>query len=172
MSSKATVHNTMRVYHRYLGFFLAGIMAIYALSGVVLIFRDTNFLKQEKKIEKQLAPGLTADDLGKALRMRELKFTSENGDVESFENGTYNKATGAVSYTVRTLPAGIQKLTQLHKASTGQPLFYLNVFFAISLLFFVVSSFWMFMPKTSIFKKGLYFTLGGIVLTVIMIYVI
>lgn len=33
----------MRVYHRYLGFFLAGIMAVYAISGVVLIFRDTDF---------------------------------------------------------------------------------------------------------------------------------
>jgi len=55
MSSKATVHNSMRIYHRYLGFFLAGIMAIYALSGIVLIFRDTNFLKQER-MAKQMHP--------------------------------------------------------------------------------------------------------------------
>ncbi len=65
----------------------------------------------------------------------------------------------------------LQKLTQLHKASTKQPLFFLNVFFAASLLFFVISSFWMFMPKTSIFKKGLYFTLAGIALTLILLWV-
>jgi hypothetical protein len=43
----------MRIYHRCLGYFLAGIMAMYAISGITLIFRETNFLKQEKQIEKQ-----------------------------------------------------------------------------------------------------------------------
>ena len=37
------LNTTMRVYHRYLGFFLAGIMAVYAISGIVMIFRDTDF---------------------------------------------------------------------------------------------------------------------------------
>ena len=171
MSSKATVHNRMRIYHRYLGFFLAGIMAMYALSGIVLIFRDTDFLKQTKRVEKQLQPGLTADALGKAIKIRELKIESVNGDVQTFKSGTYNTATGAVTYTTKTLPRLVEKLTHLHKANTKDPLFYLNVFFGVSLLFFVISSFWMFMPKTTIFKKGLYFTLAGIVLTVILLWV-
>ena len=51
-TSRPTVTNTrMRVIHRYLGFFLAGIMAVYALSGIVLVFRKTDFLKKEVKIE-------------------------------------------------------------------------------------------------------------------------
>jgi hypothetical protein len=37
------------------------------------------------------------------------------------------------------------------------------------LLFFVLSAFWMFMPGTAVFKKGLYFTAGGIILTLIML---
>ena len=170
MSSKSTVHNSMRIYHRYLGFFLAGIMAIYALSGIVLIFRDTSFLKREKIVQQQLQPGLNADALGKAIRMRDLKIESVSGDVQSFKQGTYNMVTGAVSYTITSLPPMIEKLTHLHKASTKDPLFYLNVFFAVSLFFFVISSFWMFMPKTSIFKKGLYFTLAGIILTLVMLF--
>jgi len=169
MSTRPTVHSNMRIYHRYLGFFLAGIMAVYSLSGIVLIFRDTNFLKQEKIVQQQLQPGLSADSVGKAIRMRDLKFTSVNGDVQSFKDGTYNTATGAVSYTTRSLPKFIEKLTHLHKASTKDPLFYLNVFFGVSLFFFVLSSFWMFMPKTSIFKKGLYFTLAGVALVVLML---
>jgi uncharacterized iron-regulated membrane protein len=36
--ANGTIHNSMRIYHRYLGFFLAGIMAVYAVSGVVMIF--------------------------------------------------------------------------------------------------------------------------------------
>jgi hypothetical protein len=61
-------------------------------------------------------------------------------------------------------------MTKMHKATTKDPLYYLNIFFGFSLLFFVVSSFWMFMPKTSIFRKGLYFTLAGLVLTLIMLF--
>jgi hypothetical protein len=171
MSSKATLHNSMRVYHRYLGFFLAGIMAVYALSGIVLIFRDTSFLKKEKQLTQQLQPGLPAEALGKAIRIRDLKITSVSGDVQMFKQGTYNAQTGSASYTVTVLPALVEKLTHLHKASTKDPLFFLNVFFGVSLFFFVISSFWMFMPKTSIFKKGLYFTLAGIVLTVVLLMV-
>ena len=159
----------MRVYHRYLGYFLAGIMAVYALSGIVLIFRDTNFLKNDKQNEKQLKPNLTSEELGKELRMKDLKIDKEEGDLLSFKQGTYNKTTGVAKYTSKELPAFVAKLTKLHKSSTKDPLFYLNVFFAISLLFFVLSSFWMFLPKTTIFKKGLYFTLAGIILTIILL---
>lgn len=160
----------MRVWHRYLGFFLAGIMAVYALSGTIMIFRDTQFLKKENLLTQQLAPGLSAEALGKATRIRDLKITSVAGDVQSFKQGTYNSLTGTASYTVTSLPKFVEKLNHLHKASTKDPLFYLNIFFALSLLFFVISSFWMFMPKTTIFKKGLYFTLAGIVLTVILLF--
>jgi uncharacterized iron-regulated membrane protein len=169
MSNKATLHTSMRIYHRYLGFFLAGIMAVYAISGIILIFRDTDFLKQEKLVAQKLQPALTADALGKAIRTRDLKIDSVSGDIQIFKNGTYNTVTGAVSYTTKSLPKFVEKLTHLHKAGTKDPLFYLNVFFGISLLFFVISSFWMFMPKTSIFKKGLYFTVAGILLTLLML---
>lgn len=171
MSTRSTLSNTMRIYHRYLGFFLAGIMAVYAISGIILIFRDTDFLKQTTQVEKQLQPGLTADALGKAIKIRELKIESVTGDIQTFKTGTYNTATGAVTYTTKTLPRLVEKLTHLHKANTKDPLFYLNIFFGVSLLFFVISSFWMFMPKTTIFKKGLYFTLAGIVLTVVLLWV-
>ncbi len=170
MSTKATVHNRMRIYHRYLGFFLAGIMAVYALSGIILIFRDTNFLKQTKQVQQQLQPGLSADALGKAIRIRDLKIESVNGAIQNFKTGTYNTATGAVNYTTTQLPKMVEKLTHLHKATTKDPLFYLNIFFGASLLFFVLSSFWMFMPQTSIFKKGLYFTLAGVALVVVMLW--
>ena len=63
----------MRIFHRYLGFFLIGIMAVYALSGVVLIFRDTEFLKKEVQIERKLRADIPSDELGKELRMKEFK---------------------------------------------------------------------------------------------------
>ena len=48
----------MRITHRYLGYFLAGIMAVYAVSGVLLVYRDTDFLKKEKSYEKKFEPNL------------------------------------------------------------------------------------------------------------------
>jgi uncharacterized iron-regulated membrane protein len=166
-----SVNSKMRIYHRYLGFFLAGIMAVYAISGIVLIFRDTNFLKRKKTITSQLAPNLSIEEVGKSIRIRDLKAKSENGDTVFFAQGTYNKTTGDTKYSVTSLPVVIEKLTRLHKANSKSPLFYLNIFFGLSLLFFVISAFWMFMPRTTIYKRGLYFTLAGIILTLIMLFV-
>ncbi len=161
----------MRILHRYIGFFLAGIMAVYSLSGIVLIFRDTNFLKKEKLVEKTVMPNVKADELGKIIKMRDLKFDRSEGDVQYFKQGSYNSTTGFVSYTTSELPRILTKLTQLHKASTKQPLFFLNIFFGVSLFFFVISSFWMFKPETKIFKKGMYFTIAGIALTLILLFI-
>lgn len=161
---------SMRVLHRYLGFFLVGIMAVYAVSGIVLIFRDTDFLKNEIKVEKVIEPNIDKEELGKALKIKRLKVEKEEGDIYYFKDGTYNKSTGEAEYSEKELPFVLDKMTHLHKAKSSEPLFFLNIFFGLALLFFVISSFWMFLPKSSIFKKGLYFTLAGIVLTLILLF--
>jgi hypothetical protein len=46
----------MRITHRYLGYFLAGMMAVYAISGVLLVYRDTGFLKKRKATKRNLNP--------------------------------------------------------------------------------------------------------------------
>lgn len=161
----------MRVIHRYLGFFLAGIMAVYSLSGIVLIFRKTDFLKQEKRVELQLAANLPAPEVGKALKIRDLKIDRTEGDVAYFKDGTYNQATGEAVQIKKELPFILGKMTHLHKATTNDPLYYLNIFFGLSLLFFVISSFWMFRPSNDIFRKGMYWTIGGIVLTLVLLFV-
>jgi hypothetical protein len=161
----------MRIYHRYLGYFLAGIMAVYAISGFIMIFRNTDFLKRDTQVDKTLKTNMTADELGKELRIKDFKVSEVQGDVIRFQTGSYNKLTGEANYTTKAWPKFIEKITHLHKASTKDPLFYLNIFFAISLLFFVVSAFWMFLPKTTIFKKGLYFTLAGVILTIILLFI-
>ena len=161
----------MRIIHRYLGFFLAGIMAVYAFSGVILIFRNTDFLKRTTTIENTVEKNLNERSLGEALKIRRLKIERTSGDSLIFKNGYYLNSTGETKYSTKELPFIINKMNHLHKAKQGDPLYYLNVFFGVSLLFFVLSSFWMFMPKTSIFKKGLYYTAAGIVLTLIMLFV-
>lgn len=169
--AKQKFNAKMRVYHRYLGFFLAGIMAIYSISGVVLIFRETNFLKSEKIIERVIESNLKSDKINDILRLREFKIEKEVNEIIYFTNGTYNKQTGMTKYTSMELPYVLEKMTNIHKATTYDSLFVLNIFFGMSLFFFVFSTFFMFMPGTTIFKKGLYFTLAGIALTLVLLFV-
>ena len=114
--------------------------------------------------------GYFADALGSILKMKVNLEKEENG-VIYFKGGQYNSATGELKASKKELPFILGKMEHMHKATTGDPLFFLNIFFGCSLLFFVISSFWMFMPGTKIFKKGLYFTIGGIILTLIMLFV-
>lgn len=160
-----------RVVHRYLGFFLAGIMIVYAISGIVLTFRNTDYLKKEIHIEKTLEPNIAAEDLGRALGMGRFQVDKEEGGILYFDGGTYDQKTGKASYTENKLPILLEKMNNIHKMHSGHPLYFLGIFFAISLLFFSVSAFWMFRPTTSVFKKGLYFTLGGILLTLVLLFV-
>ncbi|MEY4458899.1 MAG: hypothetical protein RIT38_104 [Bacteroidota bacterium] len=161
----------MRIYHRYLGFFLAGIMAIYSISGVIMIFRETSFLKKDVHKVMTVAANLKNEEIGPAIKIKNLKTTEELGDVVKFKEGTYNRTTGVADFTVKELPYFINKMTKMHKATHKDPLYYLNIFFGVSLLFFVLSSFYMFMPGTTIFKKGMYFTLAGMVLVLVMLFV-
>ena len=170
MSNNSTSNMKMRIIHRYLGFFLAGIMAVYALSGIVLIFRDTDFLKSEVTVEEKISPNIKNEELAKKLHSKRLKVEKEEGDMVYFQNGDYNRETGVAHIMTKELPYVLDKITHLHKASTEDPLYWLNIFFGFSLLFFVISAFWMYMPKSSIFKKGIIFTLAGIVLTLVLLF--
>lgn len=169
MSEIRDARTFMRVVHRYLGFFLAGIVMLYAVSGIVLIYRDTDFLKKERRIEKTIATDLNEYELAGALRMKQVKIGKiDNGIIFFNENGTYNSKTGEVAYTAKELPWALQKMTQFHKATSKNPLSVLNVFFGISLFFFALSSFWMFQPHSKIFKKGLLWATCGFILAFVL----
>lgn len=171
MSRSTSSQMRMRIYHRYLGFFLAGIMAVYAISGVVLIFRDSDFLKKEYTINKTIDAQLTATQLPAKLGNKKLKVTKTENGVMYFKEGTYTVASGEAVYTKKELPYILDKMTHFHKAKSGDPLFFLNIIFGFGLLFFVISAFWMFMPGTKIFRKGVLFALAGIALALLLLFV-
>lgn len=161
----------MRIYHRYLGFFLAGIMAVYALSGIILIFRDTDTFHIVETVEKVLPEGTELENLGKELGIKRFRIDRVESDMAYFRDGTYDIKTRTAVYTKKEMPYLLDKMTHLHKATSSRPLAFLNIFFGVSLFFFVMSSFWMFVPGTSVFKKGLYFALAGLALTLLVLFV-
>lgn len=159
----------MRITHRYLGYFLAGIMAVYAVSGVLLVYRDTDFLKKEKKYAKVIEKNLDEKALGKELKIKNFEVEKKEGTVLTFKQGTYDAATGQAKYSKKELPFVLDKMTKLHKAQSKDTLSPLNTFFGISLFFFVISSFWMFNPKTKTFKRGMIFTAAGLVVSILLL---
>lgn len=161
----------MRITHRYLGFFLAGIMAVYAISGVLLVYRDTDFLKKEKKYDKTVAKNLNEKELGKELKIKNLEIEKTEGEISTFKQGTYNAASGEAKYSKKELPFVLDKMTKLHKSQSKETLSPLNTFFGISLFFFVISSFWMFKPKTKAFKRGIIFTITGLIVSIILLLI-
>ena len=160
-----------RLIHRYLGFYLVGIMAVYAISGIAMIFRNDDTFKILENTETTLAVNLDEKTLGEVLEIKGLSILKQEGSLLFFEDGTYNQATGETIYVKKELPFLLDKMAQLHKATTNSPIYWLNIFFGVSLLFFVISSFWMFLPHTSVFRNGIYFTLAGIVMTLIILFV-
>lgn len=156
-------HNIIRKYHRWLGFFLAGIMSTYAVSGVLLIFRPTDFLKYPQTEIRQLAPELNASALSQELRLRGFAVKEESENTNIFNTGEYNKSTGETVINKIDYPTPLAKLVKLHKATNNSPLFILNISFGIALLFFVISAFLMFMPKVPAFKNGIKISLLGAV---------
>jgi len=167
---KKTTSHYFRLIHRYLGFYLVGVMAVYAFSGTIMIFRRTDTFKKVTEVQTLLEPQLDEYTLGKNLSIKDLKITKSEGAIFYFADGQYNQSTGETRYLKKESPYLIEKMEKLHKATTESPIYWLNIFFGVSLLFFVISAFWMFLPQTTVFKKGVYFSLAGLVMTLVILF--
>lgn len=144
-------------------------MAVYAISGSLLIFRTTDFLKYEQTIERELKPGLEGAALGSILRIKGFKVTEENSESVFFAQGNYSKLSGKATITQKDYTPVLAKMVKLHKATTNSPLYFLNILFGACLLFFSLSSFFMFLWKLPTYKTGLKFAAGGFVLAIAMV---
>jgi hypothetical protein len=160
-----SINYYMRSLHRDIGYVAFGLVVVYVLSGIALIYRNTDFLKREVTIERQLKPNLEVGDLGRELRMREVKVTKTEGDVITFQNGTYNKVTGATVYTSKDIIFPFNKFINFHKAISSNATHWFNLVFGFVFLFLAVSSLWMFKPNTRTFRRGMILVVVGIALT-------
>jgi hypothetical protein len=159
----------MRALHRDIGFFVVGLTIVYSLSGIVLVYRDTDFLKSEVRIERTLPANTAPDELGKMLRLKGFKVLKTEGDVLHFQEGTYNKATGLAVYQTKKLPSLLEKFVDLHKTMSGKITHWFAVVFGALLCFLAVSSFWMCKKGTNTFRRGIYVASAGVVVTVVVL---
>ncbi|RPH34564.1 MAG: hypothetical protein EHM93_00610 [Bacteroidales bacterium] len=166
------LNHYMRSLHRDIGFFLIGFTIISCISGIVLIYRDTNFLKYDTVIEETFEPNLDEAELGKMLNIKDFKIQKVEGDSLYFQKGTYNITTGVARFTVKELPSFFSKINGLHKSKSKNITHWFTLTIGIMLLFLAISSLWMFKPKTELFRRGIYLTGAGVVVTIIILIII
>ncbi len=159
----------MRIFHRDIGFFVVGLTLVYAVSGIMLTYRDTEFLKSQTRIEKSLAPGLPVTQLGRILHLKDIQVVKENENEIIFSAGSYNKVTGAVAYWSNEIPAVLQALNNLHFVSSKDSRHWFTTMYAVALLFLALSSFWMYNPSNRYFKRGVYTACSGFIVSLLLI---
>ena len=162
----------MRALHRDVGFLTLGLTLVYALSGVLLIYRNTDFLKKEQTLEIHLKQNLPEEDLAKQLAVRNFRVEKKEGDVIYFKEGYYNITTGEAKISRKDYPPLIKKFVSLHKVTGDNRFSFLNTIYGIFLLFLAVSSFFMFKFGTAKSKRGLALTGLGVMLTILFLVLI
>ena len=168
-NTSSKMRKIMRDLHNKIGFIIVGLVVIYSLSGIVQTYRDTSFLKHDVKNEKTIETNLDAVDLGKAIKIKELRITKTKGGIIYFKEGTYNPQTGEAKYTTSELYGWIKPFTDLHKANSKNIVHYFTIVFAVALFFMCVSAFWMFKPGTKAFSSGVILTVLGIIASVVLV---
>lgn len=159
----------MRVLHRNLGYLVLALAIVYSLSGILLIYRGTDFMKREVRIEKRVAPGLSPQELGRMLKIKNFRTTGENNLRIDFPEGTYDKTTGAVSYTVHEVIRPFNKLIELHKISSANGVHWFALLFGIAIFLLAVTSLFMFKRGTPVFRRSAWYVAGGVVLAVLLL---
>ncbi len=162
----------MRIWHRYLGFFILGMVIIWGLSGIALIYRDTDFLKHEKNVSTTLATDTNLAELGSALKIRDFKVIKIKDDIIYFQGGTFNTKTGVAEQTIKELIYPLNKWTGLHKTASKSVIHWFSLIFGIIMLFLAISSFWMFKPGSVVFRKSMITVVAGLVFAVILLLLI
>lgn len=168
-ASRKNLQTTMRALHRDIGFFLIGLVVVYSLSGVLLIYRDTDFLKSEQLIETTLAPNLEQQKLAHELKTKRLVGVQQDGDKLLFKGGSYNQVTGEVSYRTERLPQALDLFVHLHKAPSEKMVSWLTTLFGGLLAFMAISSFWMFRSSHKHFKRGMLWASSGFGVALLMV---
>ena len=161
----------MRVLHRDLGFLALGMVIIYSLSGIILIHRTTDFMKRSVDVEVTIAPNLSENEIGNALKMRNFKATKEENGVIYFSNGQYDKSTGKATYVTKEMIPPFDKFLSLHKLPSASNPFvgWFTTIFGIVLCFLAISSLFMFKVNTKQFKSNMIYTAVGVIISIVLI---
>jgi len=169
-TKKKSITKVMRALHRDIGFLMIGLTIVYCISGIILVYRDTDVFTVDKHYTETIDANLDADKLGGALQLRRLSVVKESADTIYFNYGTYCKSTGLADYTISTYPDIVWTINSFHKIKSRFATHWLAVIYGVLLLFLAVSSLWMYKPKTKKFKRGMVLTVVGLLIAAVTLF--
>ncbi|TRX70591.1 hypothetical protein [Carboxylicivirga sp. M1479] len=161
----------MRALHRDIGFLMIGLTIIYCISGIVLVYRDTDTFTIDEQYIENIKPNMAAHELGSALKLRRLRVLEETADTIYFNYGNYCKSSGEAVYTINTYPDVVWLINGFHKTKSRFGAHWLAVIYGVLLFFLAISSLWMYKPKSKKFIRGLVLTAIGLIIAVIALYI-
>ncbi|WP_430817728.1 hypothetical protein [Carboxylicivirga sp. RSCT41] len=170
-TSKNSVTKIMRKLHRDIGFLMIGLTLVYGVSGIILLYRDTEIFTIKKEYTETIKPGTPAGELGAALELRRLRVIEERNDTIFFNYGYYCQSSGEAVYTITTYPDFIWTINSFHKLKSRFTSHWFATVYGILLLFLALSSLWMYKPSTKKFKRGLVLTAIGLVIAAMALYI-
>ncbi|MCT4646892.1 MAG: hypothetical protein N4A74_18020 [Carboxylicivirga sp.] len=167
---KRSITKIMRALHRDIGFLMIGLTVVYCLSGIVLLYRDTDMFTIDKQYIETIEKQISADELGDALGLRRIHISSETADTIYFNYGTYCKTSGVADYTINTYPDFVWAINGFHKLKSRYNMHWIGLIYGVLLLFLAISSYWMYKPKSKKFKHGLVLSAIGLMIAVLSLY--
>jgi hypothetical protein len=167
---QSSVTKIMRALHRDIGFLVIGLTIVYCISGLVLLYRDTDAFTVDKRYVETIRPHTSPEKLGEALKLRRLQVIKESSDTIYFNYGTYCKSSGVADYTINTYPEMVWKINGFHKTKSRFGAHWIGLIYVILLFFLAISSFWMYKPKSKKFKRGMILTAMGLLIAIAALY--
>ncbi len=174
--------------HRDLGYLFIGLTLIYGISGVAVILRylDVNVSYQKIITEEQLDKNLNkqqlkaywlqhADDLPKITRVRVSSGDDGKEQIALYAKGGrgyYNPATGELKiniYKPRMARPFFKFVNEIHYNSGGK-FTWIALVYAVMLVFFAISGAIMVKGKKGFMKRGIWLTLLGIAIPLILYF--
>ncbi len=171
-NKNTSIYNVMRVLHRDIGFLTIGLTIVYALSGALLIYRNTDFMKVERIEERQLEINLTGNDLGAELRIRNFRVEREEGEMIYFKEGSYDVSTGKSIITRKVYIPPLDKLVDLHKVTGTSRVSIIALIYGFMLTFLAVSSLFMYKFGSKKSKRGLVMIAVSVVMTIMIVLLV
>ncbi|MDO5664683.1 MAG: hypothetical protein Q4G63_05435 [Bacteroidia bacterium] len=171
-NGKVNIYYLMRVLHRDIGFLTIGLTLVYALSGMLLIYRNTDFMKVNRTEEIQLETGLKDRSLGLQLRIRAFDVTREEGSKIFFKEGVYDTETGIAVVTRKVYLFPLDKLVNLHKVTGTSKMSIIALAYGFMLTFLAVSSLFMFKLGSRKSRRGMVMIAISAVLTVVIVMLV
>jgi hypothetical protein len=156
--------------HRDIGFFLLGVLIVCTICILFLADLESSFVRYETTVERNIPPGMDSSELEAVLDFKNFKVLKADQETIQFENGVYNRRTGAVVYSVKDNSFPLNKKAGIQKISTKRTSPWSVTGGGALLLFLTLTTYWMANRDGGRHRRGVFLAGVGGIISVILLF--